>query len=110
MRAQDPPCPWDEQACNFAAHSGNLEMLQWLRAQDPPCPWDARTCTAATREGHLEMLQWMRAQDPPLLMGYKCNFIVEYGIGGRAVAGNTGLVIISSGDDWPCKASSQRLE
>ena len=40
-------------------------MLQWLRAQEPPCPWDEDVCSKAAMNGHLEMLQWLRAQDLP---------------------------------------------
>ena len=65
MRAQDPPCPWNERTCSDAAKGGHLHVLQWLRAQDPPCPWDERTCAAAAEDGNLHVLQWMRAQDPP---------------------------------------------
>ncbi|AJF98371.1 hypothetical protein TW95_gp1637 [Pandoravirus inopinatum] len=58
LRAQEPPCPWNERACSSAAwHTRNsgMEVLRWLRAQTPPCPWDARTlvalvCTASTVE------------------------------------------------------------
>ena len=49
----------------FAALSGYMEVLQWLRAQDPPCPWDERTCACAAEAGNVDVLQWLRAQDPP---------------------------------------------
>ncbi len=65
LRAQDPPCPWNEETCGYAAVGGHLKVLQWLRAQDPPCPWDEETCSSAAENGHLEVLQWLRAQDPP---------------------------------------------
>ena len=65
LRAQDPPCPWDERTCSSAAEGGHLHILQWLRAQDPPCPWDNWSCARAANGGHLHMLQWLRAQDPP---------------------------------------------
>ena len=39
LRAQEPPCPWDEYVCSKAAMNGHLEMLQWLRAQDLPEEW-----------------------------------------------------------------------
>jgi hypothetical protein len=38
VRAQDPPCPWSERACQYAFQDDNFEMLQWLRTQDHPCP------------------------------------------------------------------------
>jgi hypothetical protein len=40
-RSQDPPCPWESDACNNAATKGHLHVLQWLRNQNPPCPWDS---------------------------------------------------------------------
>ena len=64
-RAQIPPCPWDEQVYRYAALNGHLEILKWCRAQIPPCPWDERTCATAALNGHLETLQWIRAQKPP---------------------------------------------
>ena len=39
LREQDPPCPWDERTCMYAAEGGHLDVLQWARSQDPPCPW-----------------------------------------------------------------------
>jgi hypothetical protein len=52
---------WDQQRrlCASAAHSGQLEALQWLRQRG--CAWDACTCSAAARGGHLAVLQWARA-------------------------------------------------
>ena len=38
VRSQDPPCPWDERTCSFAAEGGHLDVLQWARSHDPPCP------------------------------------------------------------------------
>jgi hypothetical protein len=69
LRAQDPPCPWDEMACAFAAQNGHLNVLKWLRSQDPPCPWNQIACTYAAEKGYLEVLQWMRAQVPPCPWG-----------------------------------------
>ncbi len=40
-------------------------MLQWLRQQQPPCPWDEETCYYAAERGHLAMLQSLRQQQPP---------------------------------------------
>jgi len=34
----------------LAAQDGQVEVLQWLRAQDPPCPWDEETWRLATGE------------------------------------------------------------
>ncbi len=65
LRAQDPPCPWNEHTCLYAAQGGQLETLRWRRCQVPPCAWDKYTCRYATRGGHLEVLKWLRVQDPP---------------------------------------------
>jgi hypothetical protein len=65
LRAQVPPCPWNEWACLYAAKNGHLGVLKWLRAQDPPCPWDEWVCSCAAENGHLDVLRWMRAQNPP---------------------------------------------
>jgi hypothetical protein len=64
-RSQEPPCPWDEQACTNAAVGGHLGMLQWLRAQEPPCPWDAGVVArTAFCHGHADIRsgQWLRAR------------------------------------------------
>ena len=94
LRAQDPPCPWDEYTCEYAALGGHLEVLKWLRTQDhpwrsnmrmyeaaaerghlevlmwlreqdPQCPWSMRMCESAAERGHLKVLQWLRVQEPP---------------------------------------------
>ncbi len=65
LRAQDPPWPWDERTCQFAAMNGHISVLQWLRHQDPPCPWSSYTCSLAAQKGHRHVLQWAREQDPP---------------------------------------------
>ena len=65
LRGLDPPCPWDESTCDYAAREGHLEVLKWLRSQDPPCPWDWGTYDKAAWNGHLEILKWVRSQDPP---------------------------------------------
>jgi hypothetical protein len=62
MRAQEPPCPWNEDACIYAANGGHLEVLQWLRAQHPPCPWDIDFCLrVAVGESREEVVQWLRS-------------------------------------------------
>ena len=62
-RGQDPPCPWNESICDYAAQLGHLEVLKWARDQDPPCPWDWRTCREAARNGHLEVVRWVMLQE-----------------------------------------------
>ena len=65
LRAQDPPCPWDEEVCACAAATDELEILQWLRAQDPPCPWDEEACARAAEHGHLVTLEWLHTNGCP---------------------------------------------
>jgi hypothetical protein len=65
LRAQDPPCPWDELTCSTAASDGHMDVLRWLRAQEPPCPWNQLSCVMAAIGGRLDVLRWLRAQDPP---------------------------------------------
>ena len=55
LRAQHPPCPWDEYTCFRAARHGLFHELQWLRSQDPPCPWDEWACVYAAEKGHLHI-------------------------------------------------------
>nr|UMO79004.1 hypothetical protein [Pandoravirus belohorizontensis] len=68
LRAQDPPCPWDESACSAAAwyaDAGGFEVLRWLRAQDPPCPCDKHTLTALVFRGTAEAFVWACDQGAP---------------------------------------------
>jgi hypothetical protein len=65
LRAQEPPCPWDEQACTNAAVYGDLGMLQWLRAQDPPCPWDEWVVAYARELGHEQLAHWALGHGAP---------------------------------------------
>ena len=48
----------DEWVMKTAAGSGNLELVQWLRGEG--CPWDWRTCLYAVAKGHVEVLRWAR--------------------------------------------------
>jgi len=52
-------CPWDEDACCYAALYGNLIVLQWLRASG--CPWGTRTLAYAAWHGHIHVMEWARA-------------------------------------------------
>jgi len=40
-------------------------VLQWLRAQDPPCPWDQWVVEGAMDYGHHELLEWALAHGAP---------------------------------------------
>jgi hypothetical protein len=44
-------CPWDEQACNFAAKNGHFEVLKWSHANG--CSLSSTTCRFAAENGHL---------------------------------------------------------
>jgi hypothetical protein len=57
--------PLDARASAAAAAAGALETLEWLRAQTPPCPWNERACEAAASHGQLETLRWMLTQPQP---------------------------------------------
>jgi hypothetical protein len=62
----DPPCPWDEDTCAYAATNGYLALLQWARTvADPPCPWAEDTCKEAVDEGHLDVVRWLRLEANP---------------------------------------------
>jgi len=56
LRSQDPPCPWDERTCAYAAGNGNLEVLRYARGNG--CPWDVETCLYAALGGHPDTLDW----------------------------------------------------
>lgn len=46
--------------CNFAARTGQLDLLKSLREID--CPMYASICEPAASEGKLEVLKWLHAQ------------------------------------------------
>jgi hypothetical protein len=79
-----------EDACNYAARSGSINMLKWLKQhgcvydnascraaaagahthvlqhlRDEGCEWDCWTCAAAAVHGHLSTLQWLYEQGCP---------------------------------------------
>ena len=53
----------DERVIQWAASSGNLELVKWLRGEG--CPWNRWTCHWAVRDGHVEVLRWARANGCP---------------------------------------------
>ena len=68
--ARDEECPWDSRTCHYAAHGGQLEVLQWARAHH--CPWEhdypwweAGTFGYAASGGHMEVLRWLLASGCP---------------------------------------------
>jgi hypothetical protein len=54
-------CTWNDVTCAMAAGGGHLEVLQWARKHG--CPWNWLTPTWAAYGGHLEVLQWVREND-----------------------------------------------
>jgi len=68
LRRLDPPCPWHQQTCIWAAQGGHVGVLKWLRQPEKPegqCPWDAIACWRAAKAGQLEVLQWLRLPGKP---------------------------------------------
>ena len=60
LRSKDPPCPWHEWTCYWAAEEGHLEVLKWSRSQDPPCPWSRLVCREeASLNGHQHVVDWI---------------------------------------------------
>ena len=63
LHGQNPPCPWNERTCTFAAKGGHLALLQFLRSQG--CPWNKSTTGLAAAHDHLHILEYTQTQDPP---------------------------------------------
>ena len=57
LHVQQPPCPWDEMACEWAARRGHLDVLKWLRGQQPPCLWDIGDCSRSA--AHAAIREWI---------------------------------------------------
>lgn len=95
LRSLDPPCQWDETACEDAAREGNLTVLQWLRSQDPPCPWNDFCCSITAYHGNFELLKWLRFQDPPCPWGHQTFFYATRG-------GFLEIIIWLRAQDPPC--------
>ena len=54
----------NKEALEFAAISGNIDMLVWLEEQQPPMYPDIYTVVGAVYYGHLHILEWL-ASPPP---------------------------------------------
>lgn len=61
------PDPMSSGAAGFAAHKGNLEILQWLNSRTPPVKPTTDTANWAAVGGRLEVLKWMASLNPPVL-------------------------------------------
>jgi hypothetical protein len=54
-------CPWDEQACEFAAERCHLNTLRWLHENG--CPWHTdEMCRAAAAGGSIDVILYLQAQ------------------------------------------------
>ena len=73
---QEQDFAMDPLVMRNAAHSGNLDLVQWLRAEG--CKWDVRVSAAAAWRGKLEVLQWLRANGCPW-HGGTCHHAVDQG-------------------------------
>jgi len=102
LRSQDPPCPWDEYTCAYAARGGHLEVLKWLRGQG--CEWDSYTCAEAALGGHLEVLKWARSQGCEWDI-YTCGYAAE---GGHLAVLKWARSQGCKWDGWTCAAAASR--
>ena len=59
----------DTMVMDYAAGSGNLELVQGLRGEG--CHWDYMTCKNAIQGGHVEVLRWARENGCPWVIGTK---------------------------------------
>ena len=50
-------------ACQYAARTGNIDLLNWLRSQDSPWPWGIAVTAQAWNQP--EALRWLLTQQPP---------------------------------------------
>ena len=67
----------DVEVMEYAARSGNLELVQWLRGEG--CPWDWKTCWYAIDKGHVEVLRWARENGCPWDAHYRNRAAAELG-------------------------------
>lgn len=49
-------CPWDADACSYAASYGELETLKWLRENE--CPWNKEYILECNEHEHI--IDWVR--------------------------------------------------
>lgn len=73
LRAQNPPCPWNENVCEIAAERGHFEVLKWLRNQNPPCPWSTSTYKAAIKANHPDIAKWVEKNGCPKTSSSSCS-------------------------------------
>jgi hypothetical protein len=103
-------CPLPADTCEYAALSGNIDLLRWLRdhggvltarccksaaagahvpslqyLREEGCEWDKTACSAAAEHGHLSTLQWLREQG--------CPWDPEFISGDAALSGNQEMLL-----------------
>lgn len=71
---EEAHCPWDEDACSWAAERGELACLQYLHENG--CPWDYRACLNAAETGRLPCVQYAHEQGCP--WGPDCNYTAAF--------------------------------
>jgi hypothetical protein len=73
------------QLSHYAAHSGSIDMLDWLKAEGW-CAFDTCTCSGAAKGGHLAALQYLHSEG--------CDWNAEYIARSAASSGSIEVV------DW----------
>ncbi|GFH46455.1 hypothetical protein CTEN210_02929 [Chaetoceros tenuissimus] len=59
---------WNEQTCEVAAESGNLEALMWAKSNG--CPWDVKAISVAVIRGDLPLIEYCLAN------GCRSNYVL----------------------------------
>jgi len=54
--AREAGCEWNEETCETAVISGNLDILKYLHENG--CPWNGETCFVAAEQGYLDCLKY----------------------------------------------------
>ena len=85
-KAREHGCEWSEDAFNWAAESGNLEVLKYMHEEG--CPWNEQwyedygyeesAIIKAVMSGNVEMVRWLRSVGAEW-SGYEFEFAAAYG-------------------------------
>ena len=54
-------CPYNNKICKYAVRSGNMEMIEYIRSMTDKNTWDSDTCTEAVKSGNIEMVKYLRS-------------------------------------------------
>ena len=71
-------CPFDEDACAYAAENGHLECLKYLR-EEAKAPWGSETANWAAENGHLHILEYLVERKYDQFDEYACAWAAEDG-------------------------------